>query len=133
MLLSIPLLILAVGLYNVVALATGLSIDAPMASLPLPSGIVLSLSFGDLLVVLGLLLLFVEIFKATRTGTASIIDHLLSVGLFVFCLIELILFPAFGTTTFLFLTLMTLIDVVAGFTVTITSARRNIGLDEAIR
>ena len=133
MLLSIPLLILAVGLYNVVALATGLSIDAPMASLPLPSGIVLSLSFGDLLVVLGLLLLFVEIFKATRTGTASIIDHLLSVGLFVFCLIELILFPAFGTTTFLFLTLMTLIDVVAGFTVTITSARRDIGLDEAIR
>ena len=133
MLLSIPLLILAVGLYNVVALATGLSIDAPMVSLPLPSGIVLSLSFGDLLVVLGLLLLFVEIFKATRTGTASIIDHLLSVGLFVFCLIELILFPAFGTTTFLFLTLMTLIDVVAGFTVTITSARRDIGLDEAIR
>ena len=133
MLLSIPLLILAVGLYNVMVLTTGLSIGAPTLSLALPSGTTLALSFGDLLVTLGLVLLFVEIFKATRTGTASIIDHLLSVGLFVFCLIELILFPAFGTTTFLFLTLMTLIDVVAGFTVTITSARRDIGLDEAIR
>lgn len=133
MLLSIPLLILAVGLYNAVVLTTGLSIDGPLLSLTLPSETVLPLSFGDLLVVLGLVLLFVEIFKATRTGTASIIDHLLSVGLFVFCLIELILFPAFGSTTFLFLTLMTLIDVVAGFTVTITSARRDIGLDEAIR
>ena len=83
--------------------------------------------------VFGLILLFVEIFKATRTGTASIVDHLLSVGLFVVCLVELILFEAFGTATFLVLTMMTLIDVVAGFTVTITSARRDIGLDEAIR
>ncbi|MCG8595407.1 MAG: hypothetical protein MI785_13745 [Kiloniellales bacterium] len=133
MLLSIPLLILAVGLYNVLALTGGPSVDAPALSLTLPSGTLLPLSYGDLLVILGLVLLFVEIFKATRTGTASIIDHLLSVGLFVFCLIELILFPAFGTTIFLFLTLMTLIDVVAGFTVTISTARRDIGLDEAIR
>lgn len=133
MLLSIPLLILAVGLYNVLALTAEASLGVPTLSLTLPSGTSLALSYGDLLVVLGLVLLFVEIFKATRTGTASIIDHLLSVGLFVFCLIELILFPAFGTTTFLFLTLMTLIDVVAGFTVTISTARRDIGLDEAIR
>ncbi|MDJ0945369.1 MAG: hypothetical protein QNJ30_18015 [Kiloniellales bacterium] len=133
MLLSIPLLILAVGLYNAVALTAGAPIDTPTLSLTLPSGTALPLSLGDLLVILGLILLFVEIFKATRTGTASIVDHLLSVGLFVFCLIELILFPAFGTTTFLFLTLMTLIDVIAGFTVTISTARRDIGLDEAIR
>lgn len=133
MLLSIPLLILAVAAYHVVALFAGLPVESPSFTVALPSGAVLQLSAGNLLVVFGLLLLFVEIFKATRTGTASIIDHLLSVGLFVVCLVELILFEAFGTATFLVLTMMTLIDVVAGFTVTITSARRDIGLDEAIR
>ena len=133
MLLSIPLLILAVGAYHAVALLGGGTVATSILSMTLPSGAVLALSTGDLLIVFGLLLLFVEIFKATRTGTASIIDHLLSVGLFVVCLVELILFPAFGTTTFLFLTLMALVDVIAGFTVTITSARRDIGLDEAIR
>lgn len=133
MLLSIPLLILAVAAYHVVALFAGLAVESPSFTIALPSGATLQLSSGDLLVVFGLLLLFVEIFKATRTGTASIVDHLLSVGLFVVCLVELILFEAFGTATFLVLTMMTLIDVVAGFTVTITSARRDIGLDEAIR
>ena len=133
MLLSIPLLILAVAAYHVVALFAGLAVESPSVTITLPSGALLQLSPGDLLVVFGLLLLFVEIFKATRTGTASIVDHLLSVGLFVVCLVELILFEAFGTATFLVLTMMTLIDVVAGFTVTITSARRDIGLDEAIR
>lgn len=133
MLLSIPLLILAVAAYHVVALFAGLPVESPSFTIALPSGATLQLSSGDLLVVFGLLLLFVEIFKATRTGTASIVDHLLSVGLFVVCLVELILFEAFGTATFLVLTMMTLIDVVAGFTVTITSARRDIGLDEAIR
>lgn len=133
MALSIPLLLLVVLIYNVLALVTGTQMDGAVWSPVLPSDTSLDLSVGDLLVVFGLALLFVEIFKSTRTGTSSIIDHLLSVGLFVVCLLELILVPAFGTATFLFLTLMSLIDVIAGFTVTISAARRDIGLDEGIR
>lgn len=133
MILAIPLLIVAVAIYNVLALLTGSVMDSAVMSVSLPSDAVLNLSLGDLLVILGLILLFFEIFKSTRTGTSSIVDHLLSVGLFVICLLELILIPAFGNSTFMFLTLMSFIDVVAGFTVTIASARRDIGLDERIR
>ena len=88
---------------------------------------------GDLLVLAGLVLLYIEIFKATRTSTASIVDHLLSMALFVICLVEVIVLQGFGTATFVILTLMTAIDVVAGFTVTISGARRDIGLEDGIR
>jgi hypothetical protein len=132
MILSIPLLILVVALYNLLALFTGSAMEGAIWSPTLPSGATLELSLGNLLVILGLILLFFEIFKSTRTGTSSIVDHLFSVGLFIVCLLELILLPACGTATFLFLTLMTLIDVIAGFTVTIAAARRDIGLDQKI-
>ena len=132
MILSIPLLIVVVALYNIIALFTGSAMEGALWSPSLPSDATLVLSLGNLLVILGLILLFFEIFKSTRTGTSSIVDHLFSVGLFIVCLLELILLPAFGTATFLFLTLMTLIDVVAGFTVTIAAARRDIGFDQKI-
>lgn len=132
MILSIPLLIVVVALYNIIALFTGSAMEGVLWSPSLPSGAMLELSLGHLLVILGLILLFFEIFKSTRTGTSSIVDHLFSVGLFIVCLLELILLPAFGTATFLFLTLMTLIDVVAGFTVTIAAARRDIGFDQKV-
>jgi len=132
MILSIPLLILVIAIYNFIALFSGSAMEGVIWSPSLPSNAILDLSIGDLLVILGLILLFVEIFKSTRTGTSSIVDHLFSVGLFVVCLLELILLPAFGTATFLFLTLMALVDVVAGFTVTIAAARRDIGLDQKV-
>ena len=129
MILSIPLLILVVAIYNILTLFTGGAMEGAIWSPVLPSGASLDLAVGDLLVILALILLFFEVFKSTRTGTASIVDHLFSVGLFIVCLLELVLLSAFGTATFLVLTLMSLIDVIAGFTVTISAARRDIGLD----
>ena len=79
------------------------------------------------------MLLYLEIFKATRTGVASIIDHLLSIGLFIVCLVELLLLAPMATATFLILTVMTLIDVIAGFTVTISGARRDFGVEGSLR
>lgn len=91
------------------------------------------LTVGDLLLAAGLVLLYLEVFKATRTGVASIIDHLLSIGLFIACLLEFLLFPEMATATFLILTLITLIDVIARFTITISSARRDFGVDGSLR
>lgn len=132
MLAALPLLVIVVGIYHLVALVgvAGLGgIDSVALSLPLVSGATLALRLGDLLVLAGLVLLYVEIFKATRTGTASIVDHLLSMALFVVCLVEVIVLPGFGTATFVILTLMCAIDVIAGFTVTITGARRDFGVE----
>ena len=73
------------------------------------------------------MLLYLEIFKATRTGHASIIDHVLSLLVFVVALVEFVIAPRFGHQAFLAIVLMMLIDVIAGFTVTISGARRDFG------
>jgi hypothetical protein len=98
----------------------------------MPSGAALTFSIGELLVGLGLILLYLEVLKSTRTSTASIIDHVLSMALFVFALLELILARGMGTGAFALVVLLTLIDVIAGFTVTISTARRDIGLGDRI-
>ncbi len=136
MLAALPLLVFVVGFYHLIVLigVAGLGgIASVVLSIPLVSGAILALTMGDLLVLLGLVLLYIEIFKATRTGTSSIVDHLLSMALFVICLVEVIVLPGFGTATFVILTVMAAIDVVAGFTVTISGARRDIGLEEGLR
>lgn len=136
MLAALPFLAFVVGLYHLIVLVgiAGLGgITSVVLSLPLLSGGTIDLTMGDLLIIAGLVLLYVEIFKSTRTSSASIVDHLLSMALFVICLLELIILPRFGTATFLILTVMCAIDVVAGFTVTISAARRDIGLEEGLR
>ena len=132
MIAAVPLLILVIAAYNLMVFVTGTALDGPVLGYPLPSGQPILLTVGDLLVAAGLVLLYLEISKATRTGVTSIIDHVLSIGLFVVCLLELLLLPEMATATFLVLTLMTLIDVIAGFTVTISTARRDIGVDGSL-
>lgn len=133
MLAALPLLLIVVGLYHVVVLAGVGSLGATVFATSLMSGASFALTMGDLLMALGLVLLYVEIFKATRSSSASIVDHLLSMLLFIGCLVEFIVLPGFGTTVFFMLTLMCFIDVIAGFTVTISTARRDIGLEEGLR
>ena len=133
MIAAVPLLILVVAAYHALVFVTGTVLTNPLASFAMPSGAPFSFTVGDILVAAGLFLLYLEIFKATRTGVASIIDHLLSIALFIGCLLELLLLPQMGTATFLLLTLMTLIDVIAGFTVTISGARRDFGVEGSLR
>ena len=46
--------------------------------------------------------------------------------LFVVALLEFLLVPARGTSVFLIITALTLIDVIAGFAVSLSTARRDI-------
>ena len=123
---SIPLLGFVLALATLVAfMADGF--DQVWFELGLPSGTTLELTSGYAIVLIGLVLLYIEIFKATRTGQASILDHVLSLVVFVVALLEFVIAPRFGHQAFLALMLMMLIDVIAGFTVTISSARRDFG------
>jgi hypothetical protein len=72
--------------------------------------------------------LFVELLKSTNSRGAAIINHALSMLLFIVCLMEFLLAPAFATSTFFLITLMVLLDVLAGFIVTIVTARRDMDL-----
>lgn len=124
---AVPLLAIPVILANVIAFAGDQGLDHLWFLMPLPSGAQAGIDTGIALILLALVLLYVEIFKSTRTGQASIFDHVLSMLVFVVALIEFITVPALGNGVFLVILLMTLIDVIAGFTVTISSARRDFG------
>ena len=129
----IPLLAVLWLVYNAIMLA-GLSsvLDASVSSLTLPSGAVWTMRGGDVLVAFGLLALYVEMLKATRTGTSSVIEHSLSVLVFVLFVVEFIVVPGAGTATFLLLGLMALLDVIAGFSISISAARRDLALDRTV-
>jgi hypothetical protein len=104
-----------------------------LLSIPLLSGVTWTLSLQEALVALGLVLLYLEIFKATRATAPSIVDHRLSMMLFIIALIEFLALRPFATTTFFLIMLMCLVDVIAGFTVGIQTARRDFGYDEGLR
>ncbi len=95
----------------------------------LPSGAFWKPTWGDLVVLVGLVTLYIEIFKATRTSSISIVDHTLSTIVFVAFLVSWMIFPwtigEKSNSTFLLLTVMSFIDVIAGFTITIAAARRD--------
>ena len=96
------------------------------------SGDAWNVSFADIFLALALILLFVEIVKSTRTDSVSIINHGLSMLVAVVCIIQFFVSQGFSNSVFFLLTLMTLLDVVAGFTVTIVAAKRDFGSSPGI-
>ena len=127
---ALPLIIIAVILYNVVVFMGGTEALAKpvLAGIPLPSGARWSMTLADLIMVVMLGLLFVELLKSTWTSTASLLDHGLSMFVFVLCLVEFIVVQKCATSTFFFITLATLIDVIAGYTIGIRVARRDLSI-----
>jgi len=93
------------------------------------SGAHWSPTMGDLFVIMGTLLLFVETIKATRTSLVSNVENSLSMLVFIVYLILFIVMPSAGTSTFLILTLMSLLDALGGFIISTTSARRDVNLN----
>jgi steroid 5-alpha reductase family enzyme len=124
---AIPLLLLPFLLVNALIFMVDGGLAAQIFSATLPSGAAFVLTAGDLAVLLGLVTLYFEILKSTRTGNSQIVDHALSLTLFIVALLEFLLAKAAGTTSFLLIMLMMLIDVIAGFTVSISVARRDVG------
>ena len=126
MMASFPLLAIIVAVYTLLALAAPGWLDGVLFFLPLLSGEALPFRGGDLLLVLGLILLCVEVYRATSSSTGAILNHVLSLVVFIIALIELLVMPRMANMTFFLIVLMTVIDVIAGFTVTISTARRDI-------
>lgn len=132
----IPLIFISFVLYNVLALlGGGGDADAifrrELFGLTLPSTGRWVFSWGDLLMLLTMILLFVELIKATFTSSSAMIDHGLSMLVFIACLIEFIVAKPAATSVFFMIMIAALIDVVAGFSIGMRTARRdlNIGTD----
>ena len=100
----------------------------PLFSMSTASGGVWSAQLGDLIIFASLAILFVELLKSTTSRNVAIVNHLLSVVLFIVCLLEFLLLQAFATSAFFLLTTMVLLDVLAGFIITIVASRRDIDM-----
>jgi len=121
---GMPLLVIPLLAYVAFA-GAGVDFSTSRFPITLPSAGVWQLTLGDILLAVGLFLLFFEILKATRTGGNSIVDHAFSMIVFVVCLILFLIWDRAATSTFFLLMLMAMIDVIAGFSVTINAARRD--------
>jgi hypothetical protein len=128
---AFPFLALVVIAYNVLLVFGGASPGAVAGEARLPSGAVWSITTGDVLVVVALAFLFVEIVSASGR-TVSKANHALSFLVLIVCVAEFLLVPACGTPEFLFITLMALIDVVAGYTVSTRTARPALSADRDV-
>jgi hypothetical protein len=125
--LPIPLFVLLA--YHAVVLLSqdpAVTLPAVVLSASLASGAAFTLTTGEVLILLGVAALFLEVVKATRSSRASAVDHALSALVFAVYLIEFLLVKIAGTGVFLVLTLMSFLDLIAGFTVTLGAARRDV-------
>lgn len=127
--LQIPLFILVLVVYNVLLFVRPdlLGPDAPVLfSVPLISGATWTASVTDILIIVSVFILAIEIFKATRTSVHSIIEHIFSMLVFIIFVVEFITVKTAGTSTFLVLMLLSFLDVIGGFMITISTARRDL-------
>jgi hypothetical protein len=132
-----PLLLIAVLAYNAVVLGSGLThhdvygmLDSAV-TIHMFSGDDWRYSVGDLLVTFTLLLLFIEIVKSTRTSSNQIVNHGLSMLTFAVALVEFITLHGFATSTFFLIIVMSLVDVIGGYTISIVAAEHDLGIGRA--
>lgn len=135
LLLSFPLLALILLAYTTIVFGAErgpVVLDETIMTVSMMSGALLTLTRGDMLILVGLCLLFFEVMKAARVGAGTIIDHMLSTAVFIAALVAFLLVEVAGTSVFLILVVLCLIDVVAGYTISIRSARRDVNLDGGV-
>lgn len=131
---AIPLFVIPLAVYNLLILSGNPQalLSTNLFSVDLMSGANWVFSAHDAFVVAGVLLLYFEIFKSTGTGLASVLDHTLSMIVFIVFLVEFLVVSGCGTSTFFALALMSLLDVIAGFTVSIVAARRDFAIGSEV-
>ena len=128
-LIAFPLLLIPFALYNMVAYLLDMDFHQRVFGVPLLSGKSMDVSMGDIIVLLAVLLLYIEILKSTRMSTKAIMDHVLSMVLFMAMVVEFIAVSRAATSTFLIMTSLSFVDVIGGFTITIRTAQRDIEIE----
>jgi len=126
---GIPLLVIPFLIYNALAFTTEVQWALPVTSVHMVSDGRWDMSLGDMLIAFSILVLFVEVVKSTRVGLRTIIVHMLSAVLFAIMLVEFLLFKQAATATFFILLIISFVEMLAGFTISVRTAQRNIEID----
>lgn len=128
-----PLLLLPVLLYTMIALPAGANVAEAMASqafaMPLASSALWIVTWGHVIIIFSVLVLFVEILKSTTPSSAQMIDNGLAVALFILALVLWLLVGPFGTTEFFIIMLMCLLDFLAGSVIMTRVSQRTVQYD----
>ncbi len=132
--LGVPLLIFPFAIYNILAFLTpGFSWNSELWHFEMVSGGEWGITAGDAMIAGAVVILLIEMLKAARVGRRTIIDHVLSMVLFVAMLIQFITVKAVTSSTFFLLLVISFVDVAGGFAVSIQAARRDIFVGEGER
>jgi len=130
---AIPLIVIAFIIYNVVVLAGGNIpadeiLNKQLFQIKMVSGANWVFRTSDLIILLTMILLFIELIKSTYVSSSQMIDHGLSMLVFIACLVEFLLQPKATTSVFFFIMTAALVDVVAGALIGIRTARRDLSI-----
>jgi hypothetical protein len=128
--LGFPLLLVPFAIYNIIAfLMPGVTWTGVVSTVHMVSSADWTMSVGDILIALAIFLLCGEVLKSTRIGIRTVVDHALSLILFLGMLVEFLLVKQAATATFFLLLVVSFIDVLSGFAVTLRSAQRDLTLE----
>ena len=129
---AFPMILITVILYNLLCFGGGVAGYHDMQallehsySLKMFSGDVWRFTVSDLFVLLALLMLFIETIKAARHNSRELLNHAFAMLTFCVALVEFIVLKGFSTSAFFLITAMCLFDVVAGYTISIVAAKRD--------
>jgi hypothetical protein len=129
MLIAVPLMIIPFIFYNAVMLGSGVSaFSGVVMTVLMLSGAVWTMTLGDLVILSALVCLFFEMLKSTLSSGGSLMNHMLSMLVFVGFLVEFLLVRDAATQLFFSLMIIAFIDVVAGFTISNRSAGRDVSI-----
>ena len=127
---AIPLTLLPLAMYAVLVMgpAGQTAFDTVLVSQAMLSGGTVTLTQSHGLVAFAVLVLFLEVVKATRTGFAPVLDHVLSVLVVMAYLILFIAWAPASTGLFALLMLIALVDALAGLWISLNVARRDVAI-----
>jgi hypothetical protein len=132
---AFPMILITVILYNLAYFGGAVAGHHEMQAildhsfaLKMFSGDVWKITVSDLFVLLALAMLFIETVKAARSTSREILNHAFAMLTFCVALVEFIVLKGFSTSAFFLITAMCLFDVVAGYTISIVSARRDLAV-----
>jgi hypothetical protein len=133
MLTAIPLTVLSLILYVVLGYGLG---GSPWHNVILDfrmiSGANWSLALEDVVIAFALVMLFFETLRSARPARGGIIaNHIISTIVLIVYIVAFIVWDMASTSLFFILTAIALFDVVAGFTITIRTAQRDIAFGQA--
>ncbi len=125
----IPFTILPWIVFNLVGMTGGEARwNGAVFDLAMISGQVWDFTWRDLMVVFGIVCLFGEVLKSTNTSSRAIVNHILSTLVFIAYLVEFLVVGFAAESVFFILTALALFDVLAGLTISIKAARRDLSV-----